>query len=505
MKPYFFAVAPEVHSALLSTGPGVGGLLASADAWAALSVSYSDTAAEVHAIVTTVAASTWQGPSADRYVEAHLPYMTWLERGAAEAAARAQRHYDVAAAFSTAIIGMPTLAELALNHSQHAALIATNFFGLNAIPIALNEADYVRMWIQAASTMTTYDAVATGALSALPRTQPPPSIVSAMPISVSTVVGGQASQAATARMALGQSESILARLMDMLRELSAPLENLLRQLSSLNLPNILTLLATNPAAAAGVISSVATALLAWSAFQTAMASLFWAAVLGPLLIFGTAIGIPLAIAYLEAVKPDPEPAPDVADTPEPSVARPRAFEPIAAGAATAPSGPGVSSPSPTTSSSTAQTSIAPQASPTTILYASGMSTDDPERDPGPHFGGTTELTAAAQARQPAAAVAADTAAALRERRARRRRKKRRQETLDRYETMDAKPIERPDADAIPACDRLQDRLQDRVGPTRGRGTPTGLHDIKDERLGAPGHLLLPTTWSDNHQERWPDS
>jgi PPE-repeat protein len=376
-----------------------------------LAVQYADAATQLTGILAAVRGGAWQGPTAEQYVVAHGPFLAWLTSMSAVAELIAERHDAVVAAYSAAVAGMPTLAELAANHAVHTSLLATNFLGLNTIPIALNEADYGRMWSQAAATMRVYEGVSAVSAATSPTAPPAPAIISAD--------AGTSARAASAVSGSGQFKfrdpagvfvEQVRRLVNALAEWARDLPEPLRSIATQALD-----------AMAAAVNAKLFSILAYS-------------VLDPLIYFGpfAVVPAPAAAAVAAAASsagPAPEPMPGpVAE----SVAlgdnhiQDRSDWPAAGAAPTgvAPAATPQAGSAPAPSSPAAPMTSAPDVS---YLYAVGAGPDG--KGSAPTVRGSAPQVVSAPVQEPVAA-----SVAVPERGAARRRRKAQQY---RYETMAA--------------------------------------------------------------------
>lgn len=397
--PIWMAFPPEVHSSLLSAGAGAGTLLAAANAWNALSNEYAAAAAELTTVLGSVQSGSWQGQSAARYLAAHAPYLAWLTQAGADSAGAAAQLETAAGSYAAALAAMPTLGELAANRATLGVLVATNFFGINAIPIAVTEADYLRMWLQAATTMSIYQTASAATMASTPRTTPAPPV-----LTPGVAEAGPAAFTDPIEEWLSGSEHFSAMYKMLKQVLADPLGTLYQ---------VVVDFATNPSAAIATWQPLFY-LFAYGATFGAMGTPIYAAMMGP--AASAAIPIALGLSGLAAMAEVP-----AVDAPS-VVSPPGQDHPAAIMMPTAPSAaastPPASSPTSTPAVPAPPAPAPPQAaSPVGLYYA--VSGGGPGVGFGPSMRHRAAQAAGASsgARKPAGAAALATA----DKRARKRR------------------------------------------------------------------------------------
>jgi PPE-repeat protein len=185
--------------------------MAAAAGWSNLAAELSTTASQWESIVTTLTTEHWTGAGSAAAAASAQPIVSWLTTSAAAAEQAATQATSSAAAYEAAFAGTVPPPVIATNRSLLAALVATNFLGINTPAIMATEAQYAEMWVQDAVTMYTYEAASTAAAALQP-------IAPASPSTNPAAAGVQAAataQAATSSPAQGLSGGVSGILTDL--------------------------------------------------------------------------------------------------------------------------------------------------------------------------------------------------------------------------------------------------------------------------------------------------
>jgi PPE-repeat protein len=269
----FGALPPEINSGRMYAGPGAGPMMTAASAWNTLAAELSSTATGYESVITELTGEQWLGSASASMAAAVQPYVAWMNVTAARAQHAASQATASAAAFEAAFAMTVPPAVIAANRAQLAALVATNFLGINTPAIMATEAHYGEMWAQDAAAMYGYAASSASAGTLTPMTPPAPT---ANPAGLA----GQAAAVAHAGAAAGTQ----AGLIQTISSLPKAVAGLASPLAAADPPNPLSIpFVTNAingavdTAAWWVMNGIPTGILLSHAINTAPATIAEAA------------------------------------------------------------------------------------------------------------------------------------------------------------------------------------------------------------------------------------
>jgi PPE-repeat protein len=207
----FGALAPEINSARIYSGPGASSFQVAASAWNGLAAELQSAAQGYETTITQLTSDAWNGPASAAAASAAQPYIGWLQGTAAQAEQAATQAQAAAAAYEQAFASSVAPPLIAANRAETAAAIQANVFGQYTSLIAQLEAQYSEFWAQDASAMYTYAGHAAAATQVTPFTAAPTTTNAA-----GTGTQAAAVSAATGNSAATSSQTILQQLISLL-------------------------------------------------------------------------------------------------------------------------------------------------------------------------------------------------------------------------------------------------------------------------------------------------
>jgi PPE-repeat protein len=163
---------PEVNSARMYAGPGIGSMLAAAASWDGLASDLRSQAGNYTSVISGLTSDGWRGPASISMAAAAAPYAAWMDSTAAQAEQTAAQAKAAASAYESAFSMTVPPPVVVANRTELATLVATNILGQNTPAIAANEAEYAAMWAQDASAMYGYAGQSAAATQLTPFAAP---------------------------------------------------------------------------------------------------------------------------------------------------------------------------------------------------------------------------------------------------------------------------------------------------------------------------------------------